>query len=131
MSSSGWPKARATRNTETAFRSFPSTLRIARGRGRPTNLSRLRPGAAHALPGSSPIPIALHREGQCRWPIGDGPFAYCGCATEERLADGQSAKAHRPNSNYCPAHAALGRPADGSPATVSVLSLRDLERIAR
>jgi len=107
-------------SVETAFRSFPSdTLRIARGRGRPTNLSRLRPGAAHALPGSSPIPIAAHREGQCRWPIGDGPFAYCGCATPD------------PNSNYCPAHAALGRPADGSPATVSVLSLRDLERIAR
>lgn len=31
-----------------------------------------------ALPGSSPVAIEAHREGGCRWPLGeDRPFLYC------------------------------------------------------
>ena len=35
-----------------------------------------------ALPGTAPVPVEQHREGQCRWPIGEpaeAGFGYCGC----------------------------------------------------
>lgn len=36
-----------------------------------------------ALPGSSPVPIAEHQEGMCRWPCGqDSPFTFCGLAVD-------------------------------------------------
>ena len=36
-----------------------------------------------ALPGSSPVPIAEHQEGMCRWPVGsDSPFTFCGLAVD-------------------------------------------------
>jgi len=88
-------------------------------KGRPTNISRLTSRAFRALAGSAPIPVAAHREGQCRWPLGDGPFAYCGCATPD------------PNSNYCPAHEAIAHPKEDELATVPVFSTKDLERLCR
>ncbi len=87
--------------------------------GRPTNLSRLAGNAFRALPGSEPIAVVSHRQGQCRWPIGEGPFLFCGCDTPD------------PNSNYCPAHAAIAALGAGELATVPVFTAKDLERIAR
>ena len=55
-----------------------------------------RPGAWLALEGTTPIPLHMlgdaPREGHvntCRWPIGENPTLFCGCATEK---------------TYCPAH---------------------------
>lgn len=54
------------------------------------------PTAWNALPGTSPVPLALLREHTCKWPIGadDQSFLFCGEHTKE-------------HSPYCPAHDAM------------------------
>jgi hypothetical protein len=69
------------------------------------------------LPGVSPVSLADHREGQCRWPVGEGAPLYCGAAV---AGDGQ---------NYCRHHQHLATPRPGSPVMVPVENLRKLERL--
>jgi hypothetical protein len=45
--------------------------------------------AFQALPGA-PAPVALADNTGCKWPIGDEPILFCGCATE--------------TGRYCPTH---------------------------
>lgn len=77
----------------------PSAENVKRNSAAPPDL---RPGqptsraAWQALPGTTPQPVELHREGQCRWPIGDDlPFLYCCASTNEGRI-------------YCPAHDRIG-----------------------
>lgn len=47
------------------------------------------------LEGSTPVALADLERGQCKWPIGDNPILFCGCAAE---------------GIYCPTHTALAHP---------------------
>jgi len=57
------------------------------------SLRLLSSDAWEALPGTVPVPLAVHKTG-CRWPIGDPlqpGFGFCGCETEGKQV-------------YCDAH---------------------------
>lgn len=45
---------------------------------------------------SEPLHLSLLdlKKGQCRWPLGDGPFTFCGCDVQE-------------GSPYCETHHAV------------------------
>jgi GcrA cell cycle regulator len=60
------------------------------------------------LDGATPVSLADHRDGQCRWPHGEGPFTYCGLPVQ-------------PGKPYCTTHFALGnRPVvQGTPKRVA------------
>lgn len=47
------------------------------------------------LPGQPPLALVEHREGLCRWPVGEEPIGYCG------------AEVHAEGANYCPHHQQL------------------------
>lgn len=52
----------------------------------------LKSAAWLALPGTEPKTLTDIGADECRWPIGENPTMFCGCATEKL---------------YCPAHAAI------------------------
>ncbi len=56
--------------------------------------SPLKPGAWTPLAGSTPMPLHDLKDRDCKWPLGEGPFGFCG----------QPAAAGRV---YCAHHAAL------------------------
>ena len=59
----------------------------------------LKSAAWLALPGTEPKALTDLGANECRWPIGENPTLFCGCATEKL---------------YCPAHAAIAyRPFPG------------------
>lgn len=60
------------------------------GMGSPS-VALLRSKAWRALPGTSPVPLVDLERGMCRWPIGDKPVLFCGCATKDE-------------ATYCPTH---------------------------
>lgn len=81
------PKQRPPRLA--AFSRLPSELSL------PPDAAPARGDVWLALPGSSPVAVAEHRENCCRWPVGlDLPFLFC----NEAVADGKV---------YCTAHAAV------------------------
>lgn len=82
------------------FRGKRVAAKIKRHQGfnafKPLNPAAAPVPVAHAwlpLPGSTPVPLEQHREGHCRWPIGDAPMLYCNEPAE---------------GIYCPAHQQLG-----------------------
>jgi GcrA cell cycle regulator len=51
----------------------------------PTEAERLAVMRSHAwepLPGTTPIGLLYLTEHTCRWPLGERPFLYCGCASK-------------------------------------------------
>lgn len=56
-----------------------------------------RAAAFMALPGTTPKSlIDLAARGECRWPIGENPTLFCGCATDGVYCTTHAAMAYRP-----------------------------------
>lgn len=58
--------------------------RMLTGDPMPADLRYMKGAAWEALPGTTPKPLeALAGHGECRWPLGSGPFLFCAAPTEE------------------------------------------------
>jgi GcrA cell cycle regulator len=56
-----------------------------------------RAAAFVALPGTTPKSLTdLAVRGECRWPIGENPTLFCGCATDGVYCTAHAAMAYRP-----------------------------------
>ena len=56
-----------------------------------------RAAAFMALPGTTPTPLVdLAARGECRWPIGENPTLFCGCAADGLYCATHTAMAYRP-----------------------------------
>lgn len=86
------PKAKV-RSAVQRNRDRETVLRIQRA-PHLTSAPLAKTEAWNALPGSSPIGLLDLTDKTCRWPIGERPFRFCGCAP---IA----------GSTYCGAHHAL------------------------
>lgn len=60
------------------------------------DLLPLRSKVWEPLPGTSPVPLEALGDG-CKWPLGDGPFMFCGAPK-----DGE-------HPSYCATHRRIGR----------------------
>lgn len=56
----------------------------------------LKSAAWLALPGTEPKTLTDLDVNQCRWPIGENPTLFCGCATEKTYCDAHAKVAYRP-----------------------------------
>ena len=56
----------------------------------------LKSAAWLALPGTEPKTLTDLGVGECRWPIGENPTLFCGCATEKTYCAAHAAIAYRP-----------------------------------
>lgn len=79
-------KARRAISSTTTPRPVKRALRLAAAH---------RNGVWLPIPGTTPVHILDHVEGQCRWPVGDDDArTYCGCVVAKR-------------SSYCEHHGSL------------------------
>jgi GcrA cell cycle regulator len=56
----------------------------------------LKSAAWLALPGTEPKSLTDLGAHECRWPIGENPTLFCGCATEKLYCAAHDAMAYRP-----------------------------------